>query len=127
MNKKIEKLIIDEHYSMTTVIDGRKEFSVYQYRIEDIDDLRILFNRLIDSAVEEEREEGDKRWIKATSSLIKKTVEEEQERVRNRIEAKEKFHRKKFKEFQEKTNGNVMNGHLIKAETCKEFLLLIKE
>ena len=104
MNKKIEELIIDEHYSMTTVIDGRKEFSVYQYRIEDIDDLRILFNRLIDSA-----------------------VEEEQERIINRIEAKEKFHRKKFKEFQEKTNGNVMNGHLIKAETCKEILSLIKE
>jgi len=64
------------------------------------------------------------RWL---TDLITSAVSEEQERIINRIEAKEKFHRKKFKEFQEKTNGNVMNGHLIKAETCKEILSLIKE
>ena len=110
MNKKTVKYKYDRHFG-----------------IEPNDDELDFYYDLIKTAVEEEREEGDKRWIKATSSLIKKTVEEEQERVRNRIEAKEKFHRKKFKEFQEKTNGNVMNGHLIKAETCKEILSLIKE
>ena len=59
--------------------------------------------------------------------LVSSAVSEERERIINRIVAKEKFHRKKFKEFYERTNGNVMNGHLIKAETCKEFLSLIKE
>ena len=63
---KIEKLIIDEHYSATTVIDGRHEFTVYQYRIEDIDDLRILFDRLIQSAVAEEREHNND-WHKQST------------------------------------------------------------
>jgi len=56
---KTEKLIIDEQYSATTVIDGWHEFTVYQYRIEDIDDLRILFDRLIQSAVAKEREHNN--------------------------------------------------------------------
>ena len=63
-------------------------------------------------------------WIAEFEDSI---VNAETERCANRIEAREKFHRKRFKEFHEKTNGNVMNGHLIKAETCKEILLLIKK
>ena len=43
------------------------------------------------------------------------------------IQEKEKMHRKKYKEFCEKNPGHVMNGHWIKADTCKEIIELIKK
>ena len=43
------------------------------------------------------------------------------------IKDKEADHRKKYKEFCEATPGHVMNGHWIKADTCKEILELIIE
>lgn len=42
------------------------------------------------------------------------------------IEEKERHHREKYNEFVKSTK-NVMNGHWIKAETCKEIIKLIKE
>jgi len=38
------------------------------------------------------------------------------------IKDKEADHRKKYKEFCEENPGYVMNGHLIKADTCKEII-----
>ena len=43
------------------------------------------------------------------------------------IQEKEQIHRKKYKEFCEKNPGYIMNGHLIKADTCQEIIKLISQ
>ncbi|KKN23832.1 hypothetical protein LCGC14_0900880 [marine sediment metagenome] len=43
------------------------------------------------------------------------------------IKEKEKFHREKYETFLRENVGYIMNGHLIKADTCKEILDKIKE
>jgi len=43
------------------------------------------------------------------------------------IQEKEKIHRQKYKEFCEKNPGYIMNGHLIKADTCQEIIKLINQ
>jgi len=43
------------------------------------------------------------------------------------IQEKEKMHRRKYKEFCKKNPGYIMNGHLIKADTCQEIIKLINQ
>lgn len=45
--------------------------------------------------------------------------------IKKLIKDKENMHEEKYKEFVNETR-NVMNGHWIKAETCREILLLIE-
>lgn len=66
------------------------------------------------------------RWIDL--NIIQKQGSNNQDvaSVIKMIEVKEIMHRQKYNEFVNDTK-NVMNGHLIKAETCKEIIDLIKE
>jgi len=43
------------------------------------------------------------------------------------IEDKQKEHESKYEQFKKDNVGYVMNGHAIKAETCNEILILIKD
>ena len=43
------------------------------------------------------------------------------------VKEKEAMHRKKYQEFVTNNPGYVMNGHSIKAETCKEILEIINK
>ena len=42
------------------------------------------------------------------------------------IEDREKYHREAYLKYITDNPGYIMNGHMIKADTCKEILELIK-
>lgn len=43
------------------------------------------------------------------------------------IEDKEKYHRDAYLKYVTENTGYIMNGHLIKADTCREILETIKQ